>query len=158
MLDGDDIVYVVRVPTQRIMNVSITLGTRFPAYCTSMGRVLLAALPVDELDAYLARVRLEPLTPRTVTDARLRQAVHEPGPAATPSSTRSWRAGCARWRSRSSTPAATPWRPSTSRPTPAGSRSRTQSGPYLGHLIEAADKINADLRTVSVAAGRVRLL
>ena len=70
VLDGDDIVYVVRVPTKRIMTVSITLGTRFPAYCTSMGRVLLAALPADELDAYLARVRLEPLTPRTVTDAK----------------------------------------------------------------------------------------
>jgi IclR family pca regulon transcriptional regulator len=45
VLDGDDIVYVARVPTSRIMTVAINVGTRFPAYATSMGRVLLAALP-----------------------------------------------------------------------------------------------------------------
>lgn len=43
VLDGDSIVYVARVPTRRIMNVAITIGTRFPAALTSMGRVLLAA-------------------------------------------------------------------------------------------------------------------
>lgn len=69
VLDGDDIVYVVRVPTQRIMTVAIAVGTRFPAYATSMGRVLLAHLPADELDAYLHRVQLQPLTRRTVVDA-----------------------------------------------------------------------------------------
>ena len=47
VLDGDEIVYVGRVPTSRIMRVSINVGTRFPAYATSMGRVLLAALPDD---------------------------------------------------------------------------------------------------------------
>lgn len=67
VLDGDDIVYVVRVPTKRIMTVAIAVGTRFPAYCTSMGRVLLAAKPDDELDRYLAQVKLEPQTPATVT-------------------------------------------------------------------------------------------
>ena len=45
VLDGDDIVYVARVPTSRIMRVAINVGTRFPAYATSMGRVLLAGLP-----------------------------------------------------------------------------------------------------------------
>ncbi|NEM92282.1 IclR family transcriptional regulator domain-containing protein [Galbitalea soli] len=45
VLDGDAIVYVARVPTRRIMNVAITIGTRFPAAITSMGRVLLAAGP-----------------------------------------------------------------------------------------------------------------
>jgi IclR family pca regulon transcriptional regulator len=67
VLDGEDIVYVARVPTSRIMTVSINVGTRFPAYATSMGRVLLAALGDDELDAYLERVELRPLSPRTVT-------------------------------------------------------------------------------------------
>jgi IclR family pca regulon transcriptional regulator len=43
VLDGDDIVYVARVATRRIMSVGITIGTRFPAHQTSMGRVLLAA-------------------------------------------------------------------------------------------------------------------
>ncbi|WP_250008584.1 IclR family transcriptional regulator C-terminal domain-containing protein [Actinoplanes sp. M2I2] len=69
ILDGDDIVYVARVPTSRIMAVSINLGTRFPAYATSMGRVLLAALPPPDLEAYLTRVRLDRLTARTVTSA-----------------------------------------------------------------------------------------
>ncbi len=66
ILDGDDIVYVARVPTSRIMTVGITVGTRFPAYATSMGRVLLAALSEPALDAYLGRVRLDRLTSRTV--------------------------------------------------------------------------------------------
>ena len=67
VLDGDDIVYVARVPTRRIMTVAITVGTRFPAYATAMGRVLLAHRPAGDVEAYLARVRLERLTGRTVT-------------------------------------------------------------------------------------------
>jgi IclR family transcriptional regulator, pca regulon regulatory protein len=67
VLDGDDIVYVARVPVSRIMTVAISVGTRFPAYATSMGRVLLAGLPDDELDDYLAKVQLSQLTGRTVT-------------------------------------------------------------------------------------------
>jgi IclR family pca regulon transcriptional regulator len=73
VLDGDDIVYVARVPTSRIMRVAINVGTRFPAHATSMGRVQLAALAESELDAYLARADLRALTANTVTDpARLR--------------------------------------------------------------------------------------
>lgn len=68
VLDGSDIVYVARVPTRRIMSVAITIGTRFPAYATSMGRVLLAHLPRSERDAALAASALESLTDRTVTD------------------------------------------------------------------------------------------
>ncbi|GGK69828.1 IclR family transcriptional regulator domain-containing protein [Ornithinimicrobium pekingense] len=68
VLDGPDILYVVRVPTHRIMSTPIPVGTRFPAYATSMGKVLLAALPPEELDAYLATTRLQPLTPFTTTD------------------------------------------------------------------------------------------
>ena len=69
VLDGEDIVYVARVPMSRIMTVSINVGTRFPAYATSMGRVLLAGLHADALDAYLAAVPLRSLSPRTVTSA-----------------------------------------------------------------------------------------
>lgn len=68
VLSGDDIQYVARVPTVRIMSVNITLGTRFPAYPTSMGRVLLADLPPAELSARLALTDLAPLTRHTVTD------------------------------------------------------------------------------------------
>ncbi|WP_346621188.1 IclR family transcriptional regulator C-terminal domain-containing protein [Blastococcus montanus] len=83
VLDGDDVVYVARVHTKRIMTVLITVGTRFPAYATSMGRVLLAGLPDAELDAYLERAELARLTDRTVTDAaelrRTLVAVREQG-------------------------------------------------------------------------------
>lgn len=67
VLDGHDVVYVARVPVSRIMTVSISVGTRFPAYATSMGRVLLAGMPESDLAAYLSAVRLEPLTARTVS-------------------------------------------------------------------------------------------
>jgi IclR family pca regulon transcriptional regulator len=69
VLDGDEIVYVGRVPTSRIMRVSINVGTRFPAYATSMGRVLLAGLPEPELAAYLARAEIRPLTSRAIDNA-----------------------------------------------------------------------------------------
>lgn len=67
VLDGDDVVYVARVPTSRIMTVAINVGTRFPAYATSMGRVLLAGKPEAELTGYLERVELRRLTARTIT-------------------------------------------------------------------------------------------
>lgn len=73
VLDGDEVVYVARVSTRRIMTVIISVGTRFPAYATSMGRVLLSGQSADWLDGYLATAQLAPLTPHTITDpARLR--------------------------------------------------------------------------------------
>jgi IclR family transcriptional regulator, pca regulon regulatory protein len=78
VLDGQHIVYVARVPTKRIMTVSISVGTRFPAYATSMGRVLLAAMSPEDLDHYLADADLQPITASTVTDPdRLREIVSE---------------------------------------------------------------------------------
>ena len=68
VLDEHDIVYVARVARQRIMTVAINVGTRFPAYATSMGRVLLANLPSDELDHYLDRHEREAFTSHTITD------------------------------------------------------------------------------------------
>lgn len=68
VLDGSEIVYVVRVPTKRIMAISLGLGSRLPAHAASMGRVLLADLAPDDLDEHLARTELEPLTERTITD------------------------------------------------------------------------------------------
>jgi IclR family pca regulon transcriptional regulator len=68
VLDGDQIVYVARSATKRVMSIGVAIGTRLPAFCTSMGRVMLAALPPDEFAAFLERVELKPLTPRTVTD------------------------------------------------------------------------------------------
>jgi IclR family pca regulon transcriptional regulator len=67
VLDGTEIVYVVRVPTTRIMTISLGLGSRLPAYATSMGRVLLADLDEDQLAAHLDG-HLPALTNRTITD------------------------------------------------------------------------------------------
>ncbi|MGH7758867.1 MAG: IclR family transcriptional regulator domain-containing protein [Candidatus Dormibacteria bacterium] len=66
VLDGNEVVYVLRAPAARIMTVAISVGTRFPAYATSMGRVLLAGLAAEELEEHLTRMRLEPLTSHTV--------------------------------------------------------------------------------------------
>jgi IclR family pca regulon transcriptional regulator len=75
-LDGDDLVYVARVPSRRVMTIALSVGSRLPAYPTSMGRVLLGELPPAELDAYLERVRPRQLTPCTITDpARLRERI-----------------------------------------------------------------------------------
>lgn len=68
VLDGAEIVYVARVPTKRIMSVSLSIGTRLPAYATSMGRVLLSGLSKPELDRALDATSWKPLTGRTVTD------------------------------------------------------------------------------------------
>jgi IclR family pca regulon transcriptional regulator len=74
VLDGDDVVYVARVPTRRIMSVTISVGTRFPAYATSMGRVLLSGLPDEKLDATLSRADLRKLTARTITSVDVLRA------------------------------------------------------------------------------------
>jgi hypothetical protein len=59
-LDGDEIVYLARSTSSRIMSPSLNVGRRLPAYCTSVGHVMLAHLPEDELNAYLARARFHP--------------------------------------------------------------------------------------------------
>jgi IclR family pca regulon transcriptional regulator len=64
-LDGDEIVYLARSTSSRIMSPSLNVGRRLPAYCTSIGHAMLAHLPPEELDAYLARVRFQPYTEHT---------------------------------------------------------------------------------------------
>ena len=76
VLEGTDIVYVMRVPTRRILTTNISIGTRLPAYSHSMGRVLLGGLSTEELDRYFATVELKPFTKRTVVDPiRLRKII-----------------------------------------------------------------------------------
>ncbi|MDI2099298.1 IclR family transcriptional regulator domain-containing protein [Ruicaihuangia caeni] len=76
VLDGSEIVYIARVPTRRIMSVSITIGTRFPAFTTSMGRVLLAGLAPSELDRMLALWQPSGFTAATITEpAALRSEI-----------------------------------------------------------------------------------
>jgi IclR family transcriptional regulator, pca regulon regulatory protein len=68
VLDGHEIVYIARVPTKRIMTIALSLGSRLPAAITSMGRVLLADLPDDELQARLVAMPVEKRAEHTETD------------------------------------------------------------------------------------------
>lgn len=79
VLEGADIVYVLRVSTRKIMRNTLGIGSRLPAYCTSMGRMLLAGLPDEEVLRLLSDAPLEPRTRYTLTDpqavlARVQQA------------------------------------------------------------------------------------
>lgn len=66
ILDGDEILYIARASTSRIMSIDLHIGSRLPAYCTSMGRVLLSHFSDEALDAYLDRTKLIQYTPRTI--------------------------------------------------------------------------------------------
>jgi IclR family pca regulon transcriptional regulator len=68
VLEGTDIIYVLRVPTHKIMSISLGVGSRLPAYCTSLGRVLLAGLPDEEVLQRLEMSERKALTRHTVTD------------------------------------------------------------------------------------------
>jgi IclR family transcriptional regulator, pca regulon regulatory protein len=77
ILDGDDIVYIARSATRRIMSIGLGVGSRLPAYCTSLGRAILAYQPEEAIEAYLRRIRMEARTPKTVTDKTEFRAVLE---------------------------------------------------------------------------------
>ncbi|HEY1721196.1 MAG TPA: IclR family transcriptional regulator C-terminal domain-containing protein [Magnetospirillaceae bacterium] len=65
ILDDTEIVYIARAATRRIMSIGLAVGTRLPAYCTSLGRILLADLTTEALDRYFSHVELKALTPKT---------------------------------------------------------------------------------------------
>jgi IclR family pca regulon transcriptional regulator len=71
ILDGNDVVFIARASPTRIFSTGIDIGYRLPAFCTSVGRVLLSRLPDDELAAALGKMDLAPLTPFTMTDKKL---------------------------------------------------------------------------------------
>lgn len=68
ILDGLEIVYVARAAQRKVMSIGLMPGSRLPAYCTSMGRVLLAALPEAEARERLGVAPLPARTPATLTD------------------------------------------------------------------------------------------
>ncbi|WDZ80491.1 IclR family transcriptional regulator (plasmid) [Ensifer adhaerens] len=68
VLDGTEIVYIARASQKRVMSINLTTGSRLPAYCASMGRVWLAALPEHEAREILSRSNLKANTPYTKTD------------------------------------------------------------------------------------------
>ena len=77
ILDGDEIIYIARAAQRKVMSISLTPGSRLPAYCTSMGRVMLSALPHDQIDSMVLAdstgltdsTDLAARTPNTITDA-----------------------------------------------------------------------------------------
>ncbi len=66
VLEDDEVLYISRSQTSRVLSVALNAGSRLPAYCTSLGRVLLAGLSEAELDGYFERVKLVAYTDRTV--------------------------------------------------------------------------------------------
>jgi len=76
ILAGEDVVYVARAPSRAILSVTLNIGTRLPAYCTSMGKVLLSGLDEGQFTAFLEKASLKPNTPKTITDrAILRETI-----------------------------------------------------------------------------------
>lgn len=75
VLDEGEILYVARAATARVMSVALNTGSRLPAYCTSLGRVMLAHLPPGELDAYFEHTRLRAMTDKTVVDEQRLRAL-----------------------------------------------------------------------------------
>lgn len=76
VLDGQNIVYIARVPVRGLLPINLQIGAKLPAYATSMGRVLLAAMPQEHFDIFLAEAPFEALTPYTLTEAsQLREEV-----------------------------------------------------------------------------------
>ncbi len=75
VLDGNDVLYIARSSTSRIMSVALNVGSRLPAYCTSLGRVMLASLPQEDLQAYFATVELRAYTDRTIVSGKRLQEI-----------------------------------------------------------------------------------
>ena len=76
VLDGDDVVFVARANPQRIVSVGLEIGYRLPAFAAAVGRVLLAALPDEEIDSRLRRAKPTRYTERTITSiAEIRKAI-----------------------------------------------------------------------------------
>jgi IclR family pca regulon transcriptional regulator len=112
-LEGDDILYIARsATTQRLISVDLSVGGRLPAYCTSMGRILLAALDDTSLGEYLDHAELQAKTSRTIhTPKHCWSACRKCGNRVGASSIRNWSRACARLPFRCTTPPVRSLRP-----------------------------------------------
>ncbi len=78
VLDGEEIVIVARAPANQLVTIRSDIGSRLPAFCTSMGRAILSGLPDAEMERIIRSKRTKPLTPKTETDPKqLREIVKE---------------------------------------------------------------------------------
>lgn len=69
-LDGEDVVQLDKIDSKEILRIDTPAGSRVPAYCTALGKAILAFLPQEELASYLKNVSLRPLTPNTITSKK----------------------------------------------------------------------------------------
>ena len=70
VLDGDEIIYIERVSFRNVVNLDLSAGSRLPAYCTAMGKAMLAFLDDRERKRIVKQMNLDPLTPYTITDRK----------------------------------------------------------------------------------------
>ncbi len=78
VLAGEDVIYIARATSERLINVSITVGSRAPAHAVSTGRILLAAESEEAREKYLDHVKLEKLTSNTITSkVKLRSLIED---------------------------------------------------------------------------------
>lgn len=70
VMDDNEVLYIARSATSRIMSAALNTGSRLPAYCTALGRVMLAHMPEDALQRYLDKVKLRAFTDRTMVSAK----------------------------------------------------------------------------------------
>jgi IclR family pca regulon transcriptional regulator len=78
VLEDHEVIYISRSQSSRVMSVALNAGSRIPAYCSSMGRVLLSTFSEDELSAYFSATRMVAFTDRTVTDeSQLRDILND---------------------------------------------------------------------------------
>lgn len=77
ILDGDQILYIDRVKTQSILSINLEIGSKLPAYCTSMGRVLLAYAAKSEVQDLLKQIRWKKYTRQTITSLKQLQDILE---------------------------------------------------------------------------------
>ena len=78
VLEENEIIYISRSQSSRVMSVALNAGSRIPAYCSSMGRVLLSTFSEDELSDYFSKVRMVAFTDRTVTEeSQLRDILND---------------------------------------------------------------------------------
>ncbi|WP_031556235.1 IclR family transcriptional regulator domain-containing protein [Parvularcula oceani] len=78
VLHGANVIYTAKAMSQRLVNIGITVGSSAPAHCVSSGRVMLSALPEEELDAYLDALEIQVFTPNTTTSkVKLRSEIEK---------------------------------------------------------------------------------
>lgn len=70
VLSGDEVIYIDKVDSPRSIRIVSNIGGRNPAYCTGVGKVLLAGLADEELSRLIKRIQFRSITPNTITDAK----------------------------------------------------------------------------------------